>query len=281
MSTGYIDLHCHTHFSDGQLSPEETVALAKERELVALAITDHDSFDAIDPALEVADELELITGIELSCSYRDLDIHILAYFVDHKYPPLAEKVKFYQDERLKRGIEIVKKLNEIGLDLRIDTVTRLAGEGAIGRVHVADAMVNEELVHTFDEAFSRYLGYHAPAYVPKTHFNPEDAINLVHEAGGITVMAHPGTVRHDNLIEELKEMGLDGIEVYHSKHTPGQVRHYKRIAEKLKLVISGGSDWHGRNDPKAELGNQRVPYAVLQMMKDYVTTKTSRERELK
>ncbi len=281
MTTGYIDLHCHTHFSDGQLSPEETVALARERGLVALSITDHDSFDAIDPAMQAAGDLEFISGIELSCNYKEYDIHVLAYFVDHKYPPLAEKVKFYQDERLKRGIKIVERLNELGLDLRLDTVKRIAGEGAIGRVHVADAMVNEELVHTFDEAFSRYLGYHAPAYVPKTHFDPEAAINLVHNAGGIAVMAHPGTVRQDNLIEDLKDMGMDGIEVYHSKHTSGQTRHYKRIADKLHLLITGGSDWHGRNDPKAELGSQRVPYAVLQMMKDYIATRTSREKELK
>ncbi len=280
MTDGFIDLHCHTNFSDGQLSPEETVALAKERGLVALSITDHDAFDAIDPALAVAGDLEIITGIELSCSYNDRDVHMLAYLIDHKYPPLAEKVDFYQAERLKRGIEIVRKLNELGLDLRLDTVRRVAGEGAIGRVHVADAMVNEELVHTFDEAFSRYLGYHAPAYVPKTFFDPQDAINLVHDAGGIAVMAHPGTVRMDNIIEDLKDMGLDGIEVYHSKHTSGQVRHYKRIAEKLGLLISGGSDWHGRNDPKAELGNQRVPYAVLQTMKEYIATRTPREKEL-
>ena len=281
MSTRYIDLHCHTHFSDGQASPAETVALARERGLVALSITDHDSFDAIDPALEVADELELITGIELSCSHHDRDVHMLAYFVDHKYPPLAEKVRFYQDERLKRGIKIVERLNELGLDLRLDTVKRVAGDGTIGRVHVADAMVSEELVHTFDEAFSRYLGYHAPAYVPKTHFDPQEAIDLVHDAGGIAVMAHPGTVRHDNIIEELAEMGLDGVEVYHSKHTSGQVRHYKRIAEKLNLLTSGGSDWHGRNDSKAEIGSQRVPYAVLQKMKDHIATTTSRAKELK
>jgi hypothetical protein len=178
-------------------------------------------------------------------------------------------VNYYQQERLKRGQLIVDKLNELGIDLHMDTVTRLARDGAIGRPHVADALVKEEFVHTIDEAFSRYLGYHAPAYVPKTFFDPGEAIALVHAAAGLAVLAHPGTVRRDEVFPEFKEMGLDGIEVYHAKHTPSLVRHYLKLAKKYDFVITGGSDWHGRRDPRSEIGSQKVPYSVLAALKRY------------
>jgi hypothetical protein len=270
MPEGIIDLHLHTHFSDGYFSPKETIDLAKERGLAAIAVTDHDTFAAIDEARKYAEGIEFISGVELSCFYQEMDFHLLAYFVDHTYAPLAKKVRFYQDERLKRGVLIVDKLNELGIDLKMETVKKMALQAAIGRVHVADALLKEEYVQTFDEAFSRYLGYHAPAYVPKTFFDPSEAIDLVHNAGGIAVIAHPGSTRRDDAIAHFKEIGLDGIEVYHSKHTPSQVRHYKQIAARYGLLISGGSDWHGRNDPRSELGGQRVPYAVLQQMKDFL-----------
>ncbi len=276
-----IDLHMHTHFSDGRCTPTETVDLAAERRLAAISITDHDSFDAIEEAGERAGEkgIEFVTGIELSCTFQNNDIHMLAYFVDHRYKPLAEKVKFYQQERLKRGEMMVQKLNELGIDLRMDTVKRIAGSGVVGRPHVADALLSEEFVQTFDEAFSRYIGYHAPAYVPKTYFDPAEAIELVHRAGGIAVIAHPGTVKRDDAIEHFANLGMDGIEVYHSKHTPQQTRHYKSIAEKKKLLISGGSDWHGRSDPRAELGSQRVPYEVLTHMREYLSSLPDKPKE--
>lgn len=272
-----IDLHMHTVYSDGRYTPTATVEYAAEKALAAIAITDHDSFDGLPEAAKRAAELniELINGIELSCTHEESDIHMLAYFVDPFYHPLADKVRFYQEERLKRGVMIVQKLNEIGIDLRMETVKTMAGSGVVGRVHVADALLKEEYVHTFDEAFNRYLGYHAPAYVAKSYFNPVDAIALVHAAGGIVVMAHPGTVRRDDAIPYLAEIGIDGIEVFHSKHSPAQVRHYKAIAEKHKLLISGGSDWHGRNDPRAEMGNQKVPYVVLSRMRDYLAVRKS------
>lgn len=277
MSDKLIDLHMHTIYSDGRYTPTATVEYASERNLSAISITDHDSFDGLSEAAERAAELkiELINGIELSCTHEESDIHMLAYFVDPLYHPLADKVKYYQDERLKRGLLIVQKLNEMGIDLRIETVKTMAGSGVVGRVHVADALVKEEYVHTFDEAFNRFLGYHAPAYVPKTYFDPIEAISLVHDAGGIIVMAHPGTVRRDDAIPFLAEIGMDGIEVFHSKHTPAQVRHYKAIAEKHKLLISGGSDWHGRNDPRAEMGNQKVPYVILSRMREYLASRKS------
>jgi predicted metal-dependent phosphoesterase TrpH len=161
----------------------------------------------------------------------------------------------------------------LGIDLKMETVQRMAQDATIGRVHVADALLKEEYVRTFDEAFSRYLGYHAPAYVPKTHFDPAEAIDLVHQAGGISVMAHPGSTRRDDAITFMTGVGMDGLEVYHSKHTAAQVRHYKEIAARNNLLISGGSDWHGRNDVRSEMGSQHVPYSVLARMKDYLAAR--------
>lgn len=268
-----IDLHLHTRHSDGSCTPEETVQRARQIGLAAISITDHDSLSAVEEARQVAEGIELVTGVELSCHYQGADIHMLAYFIDSGYEPLADKVRFYQLERLKRGQLIVERLNELGIDLKMETVQRMAQDAAIGRVHVADALLREEYVRTFDEAFSRYLGYHAPAYVPKTHFDPAEAIELVHHAGGITVMAHPGSTRRDDAIAFLTGVGMDGLEVYHSKHTPAQVRHYKEIASRNSLLISGGSDWHGRNDARSEMGNQRVPYTVLTRMKEYLAAR--------
>lgn len=271
MKERLIDLHLHTFFSDGLCSPEETVERARAKHLAAIAITDHDTFGGVEPALKLAgDDLEVIAGVELSCQYQGTDFHILAYFVNHKHKQLKAKVDFYQKERLRRGIAIVDKLNEMGIDLQMDTVKRVAKKGAIGRPHVADALVREEFVLTIEEAFSRYLGYHAPAYVPKTYFDPAEAIALVHDAGGLAVLAHPGTVRRDEVIPHFKEIGLDGLEVYHAKHTPHLLRHYRQLAEKNDLIISGGSDWHGRHDPRSDLGSKRVPYSVLENMREYL-----------
>jgi 3',5'-nucleoside bisphosphate phosphatase len=270
MSEKLIDLHLHTRHSDGSCTPEETVKRAREVGLAALSITDHDSLSAIEDARKYAGDIELVPGVELSCHYQGADIHMLAYFIDAAYEPLVEKVHFYQLERLKRGVLIVEKLNELGIDLKMETVQRMAQDATIGRVHVADALLKEEYVRTFDEAFSRYLGYHAPAYVPKTHFDPAEAIELVHQAGGIAVMAHPGSTRRDDAIAFLTGVGMDGLEVYHSKHTPAQVRHYREIASRNGLLVSGGSDWHGRNDLRSEIGNQHVPYFVLTRMREYL-----------
>lgn len=271
-----IDLHLHTIFSDGRYPPAETVAFARDKGLTAISITDHDTFAGLDEALKLADDkLEIISGIELSCQYDNSDIHMLAYFIDHKYGPLAKKVSFFSDERLKRGRAIVEKLNDMGIDLRLDTVMNLSEQGTVGRLHVADALVKEEFVHTVDEAFNRYLGYHAPAYVAKAYFDPESAIQLVHEAGGIAVMAHPGTVRRDEIIPALVDMGLDGIEVFHAKHTSSGVRHYKKIAAKHGLTITGGSDWHGRHDHRSEIGSQKVPDSILVGMREYLAGRSS------
>ncbi len=270
MHRGYIDLHIHTNASDGLLSPEEVVKISVERRLKAISITDHDTTDGFVKIIEDARDngLELVSGVELSCLYMDVDVHILGYFIDYKDPGFMKNINIYRQERYSRGKAIVAKLNEIGINLRMDTVTEIAGDASVGRPHLAEALLKEEYVQTFDEAFARYLGYHAPAYVPKKHLDVGEAVNLIHKIGGLSVLAHPGTLKHDKFIPDFVDMGLDGIEAYHSSYKKNVVEHYKKLAKKYGIFCSGGSDCHGPRKGSILIGSQKVPYSCLEKMKE-------------
>jgi hypothetical protein len=149
----------------------------------------------------------------------------------------------------------------------MDTVKTIAGDSSLGRPHVADALLKEEFVQTYDEAFARYIGYHAPAYVPKKILTAPQAIDLIHLIRGVAVMAHPGTLRHDEFIPDLVEMGIDGIEAYHSQHKRNDIIRYKNLAKKLGIICTGGSDCHGPRKGRSLIGTQRVPYSVLLKLK--------------
>ncbi len=268
----FADLHVHTNHSDGLLSPAEVVEIALEVGVQVLAISDHDTVSGYEEALNhVREELTLIPAVELSTAQDDAEVHILGYFIDHKDSTFVQRIREFRQERLIRGEKIVKKLNELGVDLSMDTVRRFAGSSAMGRPHVADALVEQEFVRTFNEAFARYLGYHAPAYVPKYHITPKEGIELVHEAGGVAVLAHPGTLGHDDMIPELAKVGLDGIEAIYPLHSYHVTAKYKKMASDLGLVVTGGSDCHGRRNGKAEIGSVSVPkelYDKLLLAKD-------------
>jgi predicted metal-dependent phosphoesterase TrpH len=269
MKRQYIDLHVHTTASDGIFTPKEVAENVITAGLTAVAITDH---DAIDGYVEVAQYLdgsgiEAISGVELSCYYNDADVHILGYFIDHTNPEFVKKIQVLRQDRYERGEEMVSKLNDIGINLSMDTVKTIAGNSAVGRPHVADALLKEEFVQTYDEAFARYLGYHAPAYVPKKVLSPEHGIDLLHLTGGVAILAHPGTLKHDEFIPDLVEMGLDGIEAYHSQHSKPAIQKYKTLAKKHGIAYSGGSDCHGPRKGRVLLGSQNVPYSVLELLK--------------
>jgi predicted metal-dependent phosphoesterase TrpH len=275
MTKGYIDLHVHTNASDGILSPQEVVEWAIKKKLKAIAITDHDTTDGFVEATQHTnqDDLELIPGVELSCTFMDNDVHLLGYMFDYKNPEFVKTIKKFREERLVRGKLMVAKLNELGINLRMETVSQIAGKAAMGRPHIADALVREEYVRTYDEAFARYLGYHAPAYVPKKHLDVEHAINILHLIGGVAVLAHPGTLNHDEYIPLFVEMGLDGIEAFHSLHERRSIDHYKSIAKKYDMIFTGGSDCHGPRKGKLLLGSIRIPYEVLETMKKLVESR--------
>jgi len=265
MRRDYIDLHLHTDASDGLLTPGEVMAHATRIGLAAIAITDHDTIDGYKLAMAFANETapEVLPGVELSCIYRGSDVHILGYMIDYENPQFVKKIETFRQDRYERGEAMVAKLNELGINLSMETVKLIAGNGAVGRPHVADALLHEEFVQTYDEAFARYLGYHAPAYVPKPVLTPEHGIDLIHLVRGVAVLAHPGTLKHDEFIPDLVEMGLDGVEAYHSLHDRAAVQRYKNITRKYGVIFTGGSDCHGPRKGRILMGSQKVPYSCL------------------
>lgn len=266
----YVDLHIHTSFSDGTSSVDEVLAEAAAKQLEAISITDHDCTDAYPYAIELGLKLgiEVIPGVELSSEIEGNDIHVLGYYVDHDNPAFASKLREMKDARYYRAKKMVENLNKQGVDLRFDTVLSIAGVGAIGRPHIAAAMIKEELVYSFREAFDRYIGYGMPAYVEKMHMRPKDVFDMIKNAGGIPVLAHPGVTQVDERINEFIRDGLSGIEVYHTEH-PGIIeKHYLKITKKNHLAFTGGSDFHNHNHNKSEIGLPHVPSAAVRSLKD-------------
>jgi predicted metal-dependent phosphoesterase TrpH len=265
-----VDLHIHTCASDGQQTAREVVELALQRQLAAISITDHDSVAAIDEAIEAArgSDLEIIPGVELGVDHDGADVHLLGYLIDHTAPGFLQELKRFQRGRFRRGEKIVSKLNELGVDLAMDTVLAIAGEAPLGRPHVADAMVREEYVDSYREAFARYLGYHAPAYVPRTGLSAQEAIELIHSVDGVAVLAHPGILNRDDLVPLLVELGLDGLEAFHYRHDEQTARHYVLLAHHHGLLYTGGSDCHGhRSGQGSLLGRAPVPYQCVTALK--------------
>lgn len=265
----YCDFHIHTIFSDGLLKPEEVVAKAKEQELSVIAIADHDAVDGVEPAIRTGKELgiEVIPSVELSSIYDNIDIHILGYFIDYKNPELLVFLKKVQVQRTLRAKRIIEKLKEQGVELSVERVLELAGTGSVGRPHIAQALFERGYINSFDEAFYRFIGYHSPAYVPKMEISPGEAIELINHFSGISVVAHPGTMRRDDVIYHLIEEGISGIEVWHPEHNEAQVEYYLELAIKNRLLITGGSDCHGGRKGKLFLGEIRVPYEYYEELK--------------
>lgn len=269
MQRKQVDLHIHTTASDGLLTPEEVVEVAAREGLSAVSITDHDTIDGYQAAREKAGQLgiELVPGVELSMAYKGEDYHLLGYLFDCENPEFLKKINSFQEERRKRGEKMVEKLNELGIDLSMETVKDIAGKSSVGRPHLADALVKEEFVHTYEEAFARYLGYHAQAYVPKRFLTPQEGIELIHLIRGVAVLAHPGGGRSQQAIHDFLPLGLDGIEAYHYKHDRETTRHLINLAKKLGLIYTGGSDCHGRRKEKILIGTVKVPYGCLEMLR--------------
>lgn len=261
-----IDLHIHTTYSDSALTPQEVVNRALELGLKAIAITDHDSVAGIEEAVEAArgKDLEVIPGVELSLTVDHSDLHLLGYFINHRDLTLVEQLNLFRAVRLERAQKIIEKLNHLGVELSLDAVLSIAGSGAVGRPHIAEALVERKYVSSFDEAFARFIGYHAPAYVPKFKLSVEEGIALIKAADGIPVLAHPITLRRDELIPHFVRCGLMGIEVIHPEQDGAAQRYYTNLARKYGLVVTGGSDCHGHQKGKLLMGTVQVPYSFLE-----------------
>jgi predicted metal-dependent phosphoesterase TrpH len=263
-----IDLHTHTSYSDGMLTPEALIAHARMRHLAALAVTDHDSVDALAEARAAAGStLEVVPGIEISTVMNGLDLHILGYFVDPQDEELRVRLTRFRQERLDRALAIVERLRVLGAPVDLGQVMASAGPGVVGRPHIADALVRAGHVESLDAAFRRYLGPRGEAFVARPAFRPEDAITLIHRAGGVSVLAHPGAGLAVSMVEHLASEGLRGIEVWHPQHGLSTIRHYRALAAKLGLLETGGSDFHGVGR-SLDLGDIAVPWSVLGALKD-------------
>lgn len=270
-----IDLHTHTTVSDGTLSPAALVRYAKEKNLSAIAVTDHDIVDGVDEAVRVGRDagVRVIPGVEISADSRAGAMHVLGYFVDHRDAEFRRALKQLRSYREERNPRIVEKLNQLGMALTYDEVVAKAGGGSVGRPHFAQVLIEKGYVASTQEAFDKYLKAGAPAYVNKKRLTPANAIELIHAAGGVAVMAHPFRLRLandadlQNLLLQLVEQGLDGLEVYYSDHGPEATRQLFDLAQRFELLIFGGSDFHGRNKPHIDLGvgrgNLDIPDSLL------------------
>ncbi len=264
-----VDLHTHTIHSDGSYTTEELLIKAKQSGIQALSITDHDNISAIEEATELGKKIgmEIIPGVEISTDYQDKEVHILAYFFNIKNDELNDCLKFFRDERLKRAVRIVKKLQNLGLHLTIEDVLEETNSEAVGRPHIASAMLKKGLISSYYEAFNKYIGNDCPAYEKKVHLSPKSAFKIINDAGGLAFLAHPGNMPED-LLKDIISSGVDGIEVVHPSHNKQLVNYYKGIANQYYLLQSGGSDFHGgkRNDEN-NLGDFYIDYSALDAMR--------------
>ena len=270
-----VDLHVHTTASDGRRTPAETVALAVERGLRVLAITDHDSTGGVDDAIGAAagTELEIISGVEINTDTPKGEAHMLGYFVGPDHPVLQSQLADRRRARFERGYGIVKKLSALGMEISWARVQEIAGAdegGAVGLPHVARALEERGYLASTQEAFERYIGRGGPAYVEYEKLTPEEAIAMIRGAGGLAVLAHPSTIAGlDAYAEELKAAGLDGLECYYGQYPEETVLALVALADRLDLVATGGSDYHGSEQVtyNATLGGTQVPESVVSALK--------------
>jgi len=276
-----VDLHIHTVYSDGTFTPEEVVKLAKEKGLIAISITDHDSVAGIEEALKAGErwELEVVPGVEMSTDVGEDEIHILGYYLDWKHKEFLDKLDFLQEVRIKRNEKLLKRLKELGMWIDPRELDRLAPKGVVSRLHIARCMVEKGYVRSIDEAFEEWLNPGKPAYIERIKISPFEVIGLILEAGGIPVLAHPFLSRRDDLIPRLVEAGLEGIEAYHSTHDVKITRHYIEIAHKYDLIVTGGSDCHGEAKDEVLIGKVYVPETVLRELKKFKEKKLERIRD--
>jgi len=275
----FADLHLHTSFSDGTYTPEELVAHAHHHGLTTVALTDHDTVEGCTRmALACAQaELEFITGTELTTELKGQELHLLGYFIDAQNHRLLSQLASSQTVRQNRIREMVARLNRINIPLEADAVFAIANCRSPGRPHIGRALVQAGLCSSLDEAFERFLKKDRPAWVPKAKIPAVDAVQLIHQAGGLAAMAHPGLNRNDALIPELVEAGMDGLECFYSRHAPAQTEHYLRLAAQYGLLVTGGSDCHGMNKGEPLIGSIKLAYDYVDRLKRRLTQRRDSE----
>ena len=271
-----VDLHLHSTASDGSLSPAEVVALAAQRGLRVIALTDHDSTGGVDAAVEAAARLaaalEVVPGVEINTDVPEGEVHVLGYYLDHHDPGLQDRLSRLRAGRLDRGLGMVLRLRDLGLDVSWERVQEIAGAasgGAVGRPHVAQALLERGHVATMQEAFERYIGRDGPGYVERAKLAPQEAVQLIRRAGGLAVLAHPAeSADWERYLPPLVEAGLAGLECYYGTYAPDVVERLLAVARQWCLVPTGGSDFHGEAlTPANPLGGTPVPLSAAVELK--------------
>jgi 3',5'-nucleoside bisphosphate phosphatase len=278
MPLGGYDLHTHTTFSDGTTTPEENVRAAVTLGLEGLGVTDHDTTEPFERARAAADgtDLELVLGTEFSAELDGRSVHVLGYWVDPGYAPLADELDRLRHEREHRARAIVARFHDLGVEVAYARVAELAGDAPIGRPHIARAVVETGAAADVREVFDTWLADGGPAYVEKHAVAPRRAVELLVASGGVTVLAHPGLYGSRDgdggldadVIEGLAAVGLAGIEADHPDHTPEQAARYRDLAEALRLEVTAGSDYHGAARDNA-LGCATTPRAVVERLRSW------------
>lgn len=266
----YADLHIHSIYSDGSLTPFEILSHCKKVALKAMAIADHDTVSGIESLLGCDhDGVEVIPAVEMSSNIGSLDIHILGYCVDHEDGQLLEYLDDFKKHRAQRVKKILKNLSRDGVAVEFEQVKTVAQKGALGRPHIATVLVENGYVRSINEAFTRYLGYHSPYYVPKKNVQPREVIRRIKDSRGVPVVAHAGTLGDCQLLYQLIMDGIMGVEVWHPDHTYRWQQMLREIALKNDLIMTGGSDCHGRRFGSIQIGRTGCGKKEFSMLKDY------------
>lgn len=263
------DLHIHSTCSDGSQTPEEIVAEGIEKNLTTIAISDHDTVQGVMPAIEAArgSDMRVIPAVEISTEFQKTEVHILGYWIDLEDDQLHAKFVYVREARRRRADDIVAKLRQNGVEITIEDVIAQSDGVSLGRPHVAQALIEGGYVSGMQEAFDRFLGRDRPAFVPRYKLSPYEAVEAIHRAGGCAVLAHPGLGVSDFVIDGLIEAGIEGIEAYHTHHSPSNTRRAIRIAEENGLLITGGTDSHGPGGSyPVEIGDVDVPDACAEAL---------------
>ena len=258
------DMHCHSTCSDGTCSPIEMVHLAKEKGLSGLSITDHDTIHAYSSAIQEAEksDLQLISGVEFSSNHKDISVHILCYSFHPQNPLIVDFCQRHQQRRENRNLAILERLKAQNMPLSLAEVHNVSAHHSLthttGRPHIAQAMVKKGYVESMKDAFRLYLGEDKSCYVPGNTFSAEETLDVIHQAKGLAILAHPHLIKSYKITQELLTLNFDGLEAYYGRFQPEQNKKWVSTAKKKNWLITGGSDFHGDNTPTIYLGNSWI-----------------------
>ncbi len=269
----FADLHLHTSYSDGSFNPEQLLEEAQKHRFSAIAVTDHDTIEGLahlEGLVEKCD-LEVVPGVEITTSGGSSEFHILGYFIDKNNEGLLDKLGFNRNQRVERMKKIFEKLNRVGLDLHFNEFEDYLGETIMGRLNLAIFLCKKKLTRSPQEAFDKYIGPKKPGYEKGKYLSTQETIQLIRNAGGVAVWAHPGLSNVGKHFSTLLNWGIQGLEVFHPNHSAKQRENLSYLAEKYALLVTGGSDCHGANKERVLMGEVKLPYSYIEMLRDAAT----------